>query len=334
MISDAFREFFSKSRFASRQTGGMPVPWPILKNSFEDCERTQAVEGNRLNPTVARLAPAFFAAAVLGLFVVSTAVAADQPAKPAAVQNESHASGFPQTPEKIAEAMGYGFVGAFLFASVIAVWFGIERLVVLRRSRVIPRPFVERMLEHLEQGRIDRAEALKVCEENDSPLAHIFAHGIRKWGKPSVEVEQAIIDGGERQVSQLRRHLRVLNGVATVTPLVGLLGTVIGMIKSFIAIEATGATAGSDEKLQLAVGIAMALLTTAAGLAIAIPSLILYMYLAGRVDALVMEMDELGQNLVNLISAEALAEAANRPSKTASGGPPKPKTLSKAASTP
>ena len=240
-------------------------------------------------------------------------------------------SGFPRSPEKIAEAVGYPFVVAFLLASIIAVWFAIERLVVLRRSRVIPRAFVERMLEHLEQGRIDRTEALKVCQENDSPLAHIFAHGIRKWGKPSVEVEQAIIDGGERQVNLLKKHLRVLNGVATITPLIGLLGTVIGMIKSFIAIEGTGGMAASDEKMQLAVGIAMALMTTAAGLAIAIPSLILYMYLAGRIDSLVMDMDELGQNVVNLISAEALTEAAARPPKLAAKNPPKPKSLSKAA---
>jgi biopolymer transport protein ExbB len=291
-----------------------------------------AVAGIPVRPTFTRPAWVLITAAAFALLLAASPALAAEAGRPAAGQSESlNASGFPQTPEKIAEAMGYGFVGAFLFASVIAVWFAIERLVVLRRSRVIPRPFVERMLEHLEQGRIDKAEALKVCEENDSPLAHIFAHGLRKWGKSSVEVEQAIIDGGERQVSQLRKHLRVLNGVATVTPLVGLLGTVIGMIKSFIAIEGTGATAGADEKMQLAIGIAMALLTTAAGLMIAIPALILYMYLAGRVDALVMEMDDLGQSLVHLISAEALAEAAGRPAKPATNSAPKPKSLPKAA---
>jgi biopolymer transport protein ExbB len=200
----------------------------------------------------------------------------------------------------------------FLLASVIAVWFGIERLVVLRRSRVIPRPFVQRFLDHLEQGKLDSMTAQRLCEQSESPVASIFAHGIRKWGKPSVEVEQAIIDGGERQVSQLKKHLRVINGVATVTPLLGLLGTVIGMIQAFNDIASAGAMGRAD---QLAFGIALALLTTAFGLAIAIPSLIMYMYLAGRVDALVLEMDLLAQDVVNLISAEALAdrhEAAER----------------------
>jgi hypothetical protein len=116
-----------------------------------------------------------------------------------------------------------------------------------------------------------------------------FAHGVRKWGKPSVEVEQAIIDGGERQVSQLRKHLRILNGVATVSPLMGLLGTVVGMIIAFNQIASAGAMGKAEE---LAVGIALALVTTAIGLTIAIPSLILYMYLAGRVDAPGLGMDQ------------------------------------------
>ncbi len=212
-------------------------------------------------------------------------------------------AGIPTHPLEIVAEMG-GWMVPFLIASVIALWFAIERLVVLRRNRVIPRAFVDRFLQHLEEGKLDPVAALKLCEQTVSPVAAVFAHGIRKWGKPSVEVEQAIIDGGERQVSQLRKHLRVLNGVATVTPLLGLLGTVIGMIQAFNDIARAGAMGRAD---LLAVGIALALLTTAFGLAIAIPSLIMYMFLAGRVDGLVTEMDMLAQNVVHLISAEALA---------------------------
>ena len=123
------------------------------------------------------------------------------------------------------EALG-PWIAPFLAATLIALWFTTERLVVLRPGRVVPKPFVDRFLSLLDEGELDPDEALEICEDNDSPIAHVFAHGIRKWGKPSVEVEQAIIDGGERQVSSLRRHLRVINGVATVTPLIGLLGTV------------------------------------------------------------------------------------------------------------
>lgn len=189
--------------------------------------------------------------------------------------------------------------------SLIAVAFGLERLVVLRRRRVIPRDFVKRFLEHLENGKVDRDAGLALCEQNASPVAEVFAHGLRKWGKPSVEVEQAIIDGGERQVSQLRKNLRVLNAVATISPLLGLFGTVVGMIMCFNQIASSSAMGKAE---QLAGGIGVALITTAAGLAVAIPSLILYMYLIGRVDSLVMEMDLLSQRVVDLISLEGLAD--------------------------
>lgn len=223
----------------------------------------------------------------------------------------------PRDPVGILKAMGWKFYVPFAGASVIALWFSIERVVVLRRGRVLPRPFIQRFLQHLEQGQVDRDTALDLCEQNGSPVAYVFAHGIHKWGKPSVEVEQAIIDGGERQVSQLRKHLRVINGVATVTPLIGLLGTVMGMIQAFGDIAGTSATGRAQ---VLSVGIAVALYTTATGLIIAIPALIMYMYLAGRVDALVMEMDHLAQDVVHLISAEGLAF---RDSVSAGG---KPKT--------
>lgn len=217
--------------------------------------------------------------------------------------DEATPIGIPSTPVEILDQLGY-FLVPFVLASVVALWFTIERLVVLRVGRVIPRPFVERFLQHLEQNKLDAQQALRLCEQSDSPVASVFAHGVRKWGKPSVEVEQAIIDGGERQISQLRKHLRIINGVATVTPLLGLLGTVLGMINAFNTI-AEGGNMGNPEKL--AGGIAVALLTTAIGLSIAIPSLIVYMYLTGRVDRLVMEMDLLAQDVVHLISAEGLA---------------------------
>src|SRR5580700_2078187 len=227
----------------------------------------------------------------------------------------------PTRPLEIIEALGVPFILAFGICSVITVWFSIERLVVLRRGRVIPRPFVERFLQNLEQGNLDQEEALRLCDENGSPIAQIFAHGVRKWGKSSVEVEQAIIDGGERQVSQLRAHLRVLNAVAVITPLLGLLGTVIGMIQCFNDIAASQGMGKAD---QLAGGIGIALLATAAGLAVAIPSLSMYQFLSGRVDSLTVDLDLLSQNIVHLVSAEALADGsqpASRPKTRRAAAP-------------
>lgn len=242
----------------------------------------------------------------------------DSPAPvPAAEASSDGPKGIPREPIEVWYALG-PFRYPLGLTSIVVVWFSIERLVVLRRGRVIPRPFVRRFFEHLEEGKLDPKSAQKLCEESRSPIAMIFAHGIRKWGKSSVEVEQAIIDGGERQLSQLRKHLRILNGASTVAPLLGLLGTVVGMIDSFNTI-ATQAAMGKSEKL--AAGIGLALLTTAVGLMIAIPALIMYMYLSGRVDALVIEMDGLAQELVDTISAEGLAEQARSGPRAAVGKP-------------
>jgi biopolymer transport protein ExbB len=144
---------------------------------------------------------------------------------------------------------------------------------------------------------------LDLCEENGSPAARVFAGAVRKWGRPGVEVEQGVIDSGERVTNGLRRYLRVFYGVATVGPLLGLMGTVLGMIQTFNVIAAADAQ-GRPE--LLAGGIAKALLNTAGGLAVAIPASILYVYFVSRVDRLVIEIDRLAQDVANAISAEEL----------------------------
>ncbi len=189
--------------------------------------------------------------------------------------------------------------------SLLLVAFVLERSISLRRGRVIPRPFVKRFLKQLADGELDRETALALCEESGSPVANVFAGAVRKWGRPAVEVEQAIIDNGERATNGLRRYLRVINGVATVTPLLGLLGTVVGMIRAFNNL-ATADALGRPE--LLAEGISEALLTTAAGLSVAIPALIFYLFFVSRVDRLIIDIDAMGQDVVNAISAEQLEE--------------------------
>lgn len=201
--------------------------------------------------------------------------------------------------------------------SFVLTVFVFERFVALRRSSVIPGPFVKRFIEQLREGQLDREKAIQLCEQNKSPVAQVFAGAMKKWGRPGVEVEQAILDSGERVTNQLRKHLRMFNGISQVSPLLGLLGTVLGMISSFNAISASQAM---GQKEMLAGGIAEALITTAAGMLVAIPALIAYLYFVGRVDQLIMEIDALGQKIVEIISAEALSES-----------PVKSKSRSKAA---
>jgi biopolymer transport protein ExbB len=190
-------------------------------------------------------------------------------------------------------------------ASFLMLLITFERLISLRRKRVVPGLFVERFMLQIREGALDRNEALEKCDDEPSYIAQVFAAGIRKWGKPAVEVEQAVLDEGERVSNALRKYLRVMNGISTVSPLLGLAGTVWGMMHAFNTI-ATNSAMGRAE--MLAGGISVALVTTASGLMVAIPAMILYLYFVGRVDGLVMEIDSCGQELVNLISAEALEE--------------------------
>lgn len=188
------------------------------------------------------------------------------------------------------------------FCSFVLLVFVFERVISLRQGRVIPRPFVRRFLSQLREEQLTRDEALELCEKNKSPVSEVFAAAVRKWGRSSVEVEQAVIDTGERVTNELRRYLRLFNGISTISPLLGLLGTVLGMIRAFNAIVHSGAM-GRPE--LLAGGISQALLTTAAGLSVAIPALIAYLYFVSRVDRLVISIDSLGQQVVDLISNDS-----------------------------
>ena len=190
--------------------------------------------------------------------------------------------------------------------SLILLVFVFERLVSLRKGRIIPGPFVSRVLEQVRSGELNRESAISLCERNGSAIANVFKAGFSKWGRPSVEIEQAVLDEGERESNHLRRYLRLINGVATVCPLLGMLGTVLGMIHAFDAIAAS-APMQSEPSMTIATGISQALLTTAAGLTVAIPALIAYLFFSGRADRHVMELDSLGMKVVNLVSAEAIA---------------------------
>jgi biopolymer transport protein ExbB len=260
-------------------------------------------------------------AVALLVLVSSVAKAAESadPATPDAVAAPTDAPPAPVPPVPISTRNlvkvlidGGPLMIALAGCSLLIITFVFERLISLRRSRVIPKPFVTRILEQIGNGEIDRAQALDLCEKNGSPIAQVFSGAIRKWGRPSVEVEQAAIDHGERVANHLRRYLRVFYGVANVGPLLGLMGTVLGMIETFNAVASHDALGRAE---LLAGGIAKALLNTAGGLAVAIPASIFYVVFLSRIDRLVMDIDALSQEVVNLISAEELQNRPARQSK-------------------
>jgi biopolymer transport protein ExbB len=252
------------------------------------------------------VAPAMQTAAETATPAATVVTPGDEPVSPAAPTTVSRTF-IPTTDVRNIINDAGPLMYAILLCSFLLVAFFLERCVSLRRGRVIPKPFVKRFLSQLREGQLDREQALELCKENGSPVANVFAGAVRKWGRPGVEVEQGVIDAGERATNGLRRYLRVFYGVATVGPLLGLMGTVLGMIQTFNVI-ADPTSDALGRAAPLAGGIAKALLNTAGGLAIAIPASILYVFFVSRVDRLVIEIDRLAQEVVNVISAEDLQE--------------------------
>jgi len=193
-----------------------------------------------------------------------------------------------------------------LGCSFLLAVFGIERAVSLRTARVVPPPFVRRFVEQVQSGGLTRGTALDACEENGSPAARVFAAAVRRWGRPAVEIEQAAIDACERELNHLRRYRRVFNGVATIGPMLGLLGTVFGLMQSFNDVASAGAMGRPD---LLARGFGEALITTAMGLLVAIPAMVLQSFFTGRIDRLAIRLDAVCQQVIDAISEESLAGA-------------------------
>ncbi|MDX9971541.1 MAG: MotA/TolQ/ExbB proton channel family protein [FCB group bacterium] len=191
-----------------------------------------------------------------------------------------------------------------MLVSVIALAITFERFVTLRRAAVDVREFMDTMRTVLRQGRIQ--EALDACEENRGPVARILKAGLLKHDRPKEDIRQAIEDAGHLEVPRLERYMSGLATCASVAPLLGLLGTVQGMIKAFAKIQDLQ---GQVNPSDLAEGIGNALITTAAGLAIAIPALVVYNYFVSRVDNLVLEMEVSSSELVDLLTKSREYEA-------------------------
>ena len=174
--------------------------------------------------------------------------------------------------------------------SLVALTVVIERLISLRRGNIIPPTFLPGLKTILKDGLEDRESALSYCRQNPSPVASVFAVGIKRLGEPIELFEKRIQEAGERAVLKLRKFLRLLAVIASVCPLMGLLGTIFGMIDAFQTVAVSGEALGKTE--LLAKGIYAAMITTAAGLLVAIPVLMCYHWIAAKIDSLVSDIDQ------------------------------------------
>lgn len=180
--------------------------------------------------------------------------------------------------------------------SVLGLAVVIEKFITLRHSRVIRSEIVACIESIRTPG--DIPMAVKLCERINTPFANVIRAGLEDAGEPVSVIRQVMEDTGRREVKRLERYLVALETVAGASPLMGLLGTVLGMIKVFAVISISGV----GQAGLLSGGIAEALITTAFGLAIGIPALIAYNFLDSRVDALVVKIDAYGHALLKRIS--------------------------------
>ena len=187
------------------------------------------------------------------------------------------------------------FIYPIIICSIISLTIFIEKIWSLKRNRVIPATFLDNIERLLKKENI--AEALKLCGENSSSISRIFSAGIKNYGKRREIIKERIEEVGRREAVVLGRYVEALATIASVSTLLGLLGTIAGMIKIFSVISLQSVVNPST----LAGGISEALYTTAAGLTVAIPTLIFYRYLSSKSNSLIVEMEECSSQMVELV---------------------------------
>jgi len=182
-----------------------------------------------------------------------------------------------------------------ILCSILAAAITLERLWTLRGQRVVPEELVDKVWRWVENRTLSDKQI--VALQQHSPLGRVLAAGLANRHRDRSLMIEAIEDAGRHVAHELERYLNALGTIAAISPLLGLLGTVTGMIRTFKAIT----VAGVGNPAAMAGGIAEALITTAAGLMIAIPALVAYRYLRGRVDSHVIEMEKESLKLVQAI---------------------------------
>ena len=187
-----------------------------------------------------------------------------------------------------------------LLASIIAVALIIERLVALRRAKVLPAGLLQRVIAEYRQGGVN--EAMLAGIEEQSPLGRVLSAGLRNVGSSREIMREAIEEAGAGVAHELERYLTTLGTIASISPLMGLFGTVVGMIEIFGSQAPTGAN-----PMQLAHGISVALYNTGFGLVIAIPGMIFWRHFRALVNGFVIEMQQQAVRLVEVLHGERQA---------------------------
>ncbi|MFH0924357.1 MAG: MotA/TolQ/ExbB proton channel family protein [bacterium] len=192
---------------------------------------------------------------------------------------------------------GYCMIPIIL-CSIISLAITIERFFSLRDEKIHPEEFVAKVKKLLTRDKID--EAVSLCNTNNSPIAKILEAGIFRRHKNRDKIKEAIEHAGRQEANKLQRYLPALSIISSIAPSLGLLGTVFGMIKAFEVIY----TVGIGEPAALSKGISEALITTAAGLLVAIPTVVIYGYFYKKSNNYILEMEDTSMELLDMLTEE------------------------------
>lgn len=184
--------------------------------------------------------------------------------------------------------------------SILALAIFLERIWHLYTARINTAKFMQAVTGALRKNRIK--ESIDLCARVGGPLANILKAGILKHDRSRAEIKEAIEDAGLHEIPRLEKNISMLATIAHITPLLGLLGTVVGMVEAFRVIQEKATALVPVNPGDLAGGIWEALITTVAGLSVAIPTFVVYNYLVNRVESIVLDMERNSTDLVNILS--------------------------------
>jgi len=199
---------------------------------------------------------------------------------------------------------GGPFMWPIIVCSIAAVGILLERLWTLQRKRVLPEDLIKKVSDLAEKNQVT-PKVIEALEKN-SPLGRVLAAALANRDRGREIMMERVQDTGRHVVHELERFLNSLGTIASISPLLGLLGTVTGIIRAFNAVM----LGGMGDPRMLAGGISEALVTTAGGLAVAIPSFIAYRYLRGKVERIVIEMEKIAVTFADSLNPRVAAEEA------------------------
>jgi len=187
-----------------------------------------------------------------------------------------------------------------ILCSIFALAITLEKFWHLHKIKIDTQQFLNSILDKMKHHQVK--EALEICEKTNSPISRILKAGILRYDRPRPQIKEAIEDASVYEIPVLEKNLLMLATIAYISPLLGILGTVTGMVRCFQAIQSKAASSYLVSPADLAGGVWEALLVTVAGLVVAIPAFIIYNYLVNRINNFILEMEKASTELVNFLT--------------------------------